>query len=61
MFRYWIKIKDEWEMIKDYCAENTLSWTVKSDGKCEILVECKNVDSKTNMMTLKLKNFRCFL
>ncbi|OAA93511.1 triple tyrosine motif-containing protein [Clostridium coskatii] len=60
MFRYWIKIKDEWEMIKDYCAENTLSWTVKSDGKCEILVECKNVDSKNKYDDFKIEEFQVF-
>ena len=60
MFRYWIKIKDEWEMIKDYCAENTLSWTVKSDGKCQILVECKNVDSKNKYDDFKIEEFQVF-
>lgn len=46
MFRYWIRVKDKWEVIKDYSADNTLVWVAKSEGKRQILVECKNVDSK---------------
>lgn len=48
MFRYWIKINNGWEVVKDYSADNTLTWVAKSDGKFEILVECKNVDSENN-------------
>ncbi|AWI07022.1 triple tyrosine motif-containing protein [Clostridium drakei] len=48
MFRYWLKIDDKWEIIKDYSPDNTLSWTVKFEGKGEMLVECKNIDSQNN-------------
>jgi Y_Y_Y domain. len=48
MFRYWISVKDKWEIIKDYSVDNTLTWVVKSEGKGQILVECKNIDSKNN-------------
>lgn len=48
MFRYWIRVKDKWEIIKDYSADNTLTWVVKSEGKGQILVECKNIDSKNS-------------
>lgn len=58
MFRYWIKMKNEWEMIKDYCAENMLSWVVKSDGRGQILVECKNVDSRNNYDDFKIEEFQ---
>ncbi|MBC2582883.1 triple tyrosine motif-containing protein [Clostridium sp. DJ247] len=46
MFRYWLRVKDEWKIIKEYSADNTISWVVKSTGKGQILVECKNIDSK---------------
>jgi len=46
MFRYWIRVKDRWEIIKDYSADNTLTWVAKLEGKGQILVECKNIDSK---------------
>ena len=48
MFRYWLRVKDKWEIIKDYSTDNTLTWVVKADGKGQILVECKNIDSKNN-------------
>ncbi len=46
VFRYWIKEKDNWELIKDYSADNNLLWSVKDSGEHEILVECKALDSK---------------
>lgn len=48
MFRYWLRVNNGWEVIKDYSADNTLTWVAKSDGKFEILVECKNVNSENN-------------
>lgn len=57
MFRYWLNVNDEWEMIKDYSADNTLSWAVKSEGKSEILVECKNIDSKNDFDDFKSVQF----
>jgi hypothetical protein len=46
MFRYWIKERDKWRIIKDYSADNTLLFAAKWEGKGQILVECKNIDSK---------------
>jgi hypothetical protein len=48
MFRYWLKIDDKWEIIKDYSPDNNISWAVKLEGKGEMLVECKNIDSQNN-------------
>lgn len=72
MFRYWIKVNDKWEIIKDYSADNTLTWVVKLEGKGQILVECKNIDSKNNyddfetiefevipLMEIEITDFRC--
>lgn len=46
VFRYWIKERDNWELIKDYSADNNLIWSIKDSGEHEILVECKTLDSK---------------
>ncbi|MDP4179010.1 MAG: triple tyrosine motif-containing protein [Bacillota bacterium] len=48
LYRYWVKEKDKWELIKDYSSENTLVWSVKNSGSQEILVECKHCDSQNN-------------
>lgn len=57
MFRYWLRANDEWEIIKDYSADNTLSWVVKFEGKGELLVECKNIDSKNNYDDFEIISF----
>lgn len=72
MFRYWIRINDEWKIIKDYSADNTLVWTTKSVGIGQILVESKNVDSKNkyddfqtidfeviHLKKIEITNFKC--
>ncbi|MBV7274371.1 triple tyrosine motif-containing protein [Clostridiaceae bacterium UIB06] len=46
MFKYWIRIDDEWKVIKDYSADRNLVWTTKAVGRGQILIESKNVDSK---------------
>jgi hypothetical protein len=48
VYKYWVKEKDKWELIKDYSAENTLNFSVKTPGEHEILVECRGLDSKNN-------------
>ncbi|MHC6178611.1 triple tyrosine motif-containing protein [Clostridium sp. JNZ X4-2] len=58
IFRYWIRIEDEWEMIKDYSADNILSWVAKSEGAGEILAECKNIDSKNDFDDFKSVKFQ---
>ncbi|CAB1262342.1 triple tyrosine motif-containing protein [Clostridium sp. MT-14] len=60
LFRYWIRIEDEWEMIKDYSADNVLSWVVKGEGKGEILVECKNIDSKNDFDDFQSAKFQVY-
>lgn len=72
MYRYWIRENDNWELAKDYSADNTLVWTVKSTGKQEVLVECKTLDSKNKyddfqkvqfevrpVKKLEITNFKC--
>ena len=45
MFRFWIKEEDNWQLVKDYSAENTLKWAAKNSGRQELMVECKALDS----------------
>lgn len=72
MYRYWIRENDNWELAKDYSADNTLIWSVKSTGKQEVLVECKTLDSKNkyddfqkvqfevkSVKRLEITNFKC--
>lgn len=46
MYRYWVKETESWVLVKDYCAENTLVWSLKNPGDHELLVEVKTIDSK---------------
>lgn len=57
MFRYWIKIDNRWQLAKDYSTDNTLIYTVKTENNGEILVECKNTDSKSDFDDFKKVNF----
>lgn len=57
VYKYWIKEKDNWELIKDYSAENNLTFTVKRPGTHEILVECRALDSKNNFDDFKKTQF----
>lgn len=58
VYRYWIKKNDNWELIKDYSAENALSLSVKETGEHEILVECKTLDSKNKFDDFKKIKFQ---
>lgn len=57
MFRYWIKINNRWQLAKDYSTDNTLIYTVKTESNGEILVECKNTDSKSDFDDFKKVDF----
>lgn len=57
VYKYWIKEQDNWELIKDYSAENQLSFTVKAPGVHELLVECRALDSKNNFDDFKKVQF----
>ncbi|WP_027626733.1 triple tyrosine motif-containing protein [Clostridium lundense] len=72
MYRYWLREDSNWNMIKDYSAENTLRLTTKKLGKSEVLVECKEIDSKNNyddfskvefnvmpLKNIEIKDFKC--
>ena len=72
MFRFWIREKENWQLIKDYSAENTLNWSVKRPGKQEVMVECRTLNSKKNYddsknitfevegnILVEITNFKC--
>jgi hypothetical protein len=74
VFRYWVKENKNWELIKDYSADNNLIWSVKDSGEQEILVECKALDSKNKfddkesvkfevetIKKLEITDFRCLI
>ncbi|HEY5561796.1 MAG TPA: triple tyrosine motif-containing protein [Clostridiaceae bacterium] len=48
MYRYWIKENDNWQLVKDYSADNSLVWSIKKEGTEELLVECKDIQSKNS-------------
>ena len=54
MYRYWVYEKENWQLIKDYSPENIFTWTSKYSGDKEVLVECRNLDSK-NMFDDSMK------
>ena len=73
LFRFWHKKNNkDWEIIKDYSMDNKLLYTVNNEGKQDILIECKRVDStevfdEFSTITFKAKapnqieisNFKC--
>lgn len=57
VYRYWIKERDGWELIKDYSADNSLNLTVKCAGAQELMVECKALESKNKFDDSKIVKF----
>lgn len=57
MYRYWIRVEDSWELIKDYSIENVLIYTIQDQGSQEILVECKNINSSNKFDDFKTVRF----
>ncbi|MEG0297735.1 MAG: triple tyrosine motif-containing protein [Clostridium sp.] len=45
LVRFWRKAESDWELLKDYDLENKFSYTAVTEGREEILVECKSPDS----------------
>ncbi|MEW8955573.1 triple tyrosine motif-containing protein [Clostridium sp.] len=45
LYRYWILQDGSWEIIRDYCTDNILLFTLNKEGDYEILVEAKEVNS----------------
>ena len=49
LYRFWIKGKKDWEILRDYTTENEFVFTATNPGKMEVLIECKNVQSERNV------------
>ena len=48
LYRFWLKGDLGWEPIRDYTTSNKLSYTTIKEGRNEILIECKRLDSSEN-------------
>lgn len=72
LYRFWIKAKQDWVLIRDYTTESLLSYTVNKPGKQEILIECKHPESGENFddyttirfdvsmpVKTEIKDFKC--
>lgn len=72
LYKYSIKQGDNWQLLKDYSASDTMFWTAAKIGKQELVVQCKLLDSKEkcddikseeyNVLSLKgieIKDFKC--
>lgn len=72
LYKYSINQDGNWQLLKDYSAEDAIVWTVTKTGKQELVVECKFLDSKEkyddiksieyNVLPLKkieIKDFKC--
>ena len=57
LFRFSKKINDEWEVIRDYSGEDTISYSAHGNGEEEVLVECKKIDSTKNVDDFKTLKF----
>lgn len=49
LYRFWVKNKEEWELLNDYSTDNKYIFTATEPGSKEILVECKKVNSTNNV------------
>ncbi|MBU3219947.1 triple tyrosine motif-containing protein [Clostridium algidicarnis] len=57
LFKYWLKINDGWELMKNYSPQDTLSFTANTPGFYDVLIECKEVNSKNNFDDFKKISF----
>ncbi|MCR6514850.1 MULTISPECIES: triple tyrosine motif-containing protein [Clostridium] len=57
LFRFSKKINDEWEVVRDYSGEDTISYSAHGNGEEEVLVECKKIDSAKNVDDFKTLKF----
>lgn len=57
LYRFLLKGKQDWEVLKDYNLSNKLSYTTIKEGKNEILIECKRLDSKEKVEDFKRIEF----
>lgn len=46
LFKYEIRQDNNWILLKDYSADDMITWTVTKVGEQELIVQCKQMDSK---------------
>lgn len=72
LFKYAIKQDDSWILLKDYSADDMITWTGTKIGKQELVVQCKLLDSKEKyddsenaaynvleINKIEIKDFKC--
>lgn len=72
LFRYSIKQNESWILLKDYSADDVITWTGTKIGKQELVVQCKLLDSKAKyddtenisynvlpINKIEIKDFKC--
>lgn len=58
LYRYMIKENEKWILAKDYCDENEFTYSVKTPGLHEILVQCKSIESSKNFEDAKKVEYK---
>ncbi|WP_294395159.1 triple tyrosine motif-containing protein [uncultured Clostridium sp.] len=48
LYKFYVKNKNEWSVIKEYDTDNNLIYTATKAGHMEILVQCKRLNSNEN-------------
>lgn len=74
VYKYYMKYNDSWKLVKDYSAENILTFTANNLGQNEIIVQCKTIDSKNKfdecenivfqvdeIKKVEITNFECLI
>ena len=46
LYRFWKAGRNGWEPLRDYTVENSYSFTATEEGRQDILIECKRLNSK---------------
>jgi|GEM_PF-208783 len=72
LYRFYLRKKDQWDIVRDYDTVNILRYTATEMGEKEFLIQCKRMESAENFedyKTIKIKvidaakveivNFKC--
>ncbi|EKQ51821.1 MULTISPECIES: triple tyrosine motif-containing protein [unclassified Clostridium] len=72
LYRFYIRKRDEWNIVRDYERNNTLKYTATEAGEKEFLIQCKRMESAEsfedyrtikvnvkNISKVEITNFKC--
>lgn len=72
LYRFYIRKRDQWDIVRDYDTNNILKYTASEEGEKEFLVQCKRMESTESFedyRTIKVRvkynrkveiiNFKC--